>query len=269
MNRPRDTEAKRCVFIAGESPLAEEYASACVGAGMEVAVRFNAGSGGKLPAGAVRRARAGKKDTLGIELTNTSRETKRKNLADMDRALPSGTPILSASAATTVAEQSAWVRAPERLIGIAALPSLLQGTLVEIAPSLPAGRQAIEASQRFFRELGKETSVVQDSPGMVLPRILCMLVNEASFALGEGIARRGDIATAMTLGTNYPLGPLAWGMKIGLEQVRAVLEGLRREFGEERYRTAPLLSRGTLEGSAERSAGAPPTHSQKQRGNRP
>jgi 3-hydroxybutyryl-CoA dehydrogenase len=73
----------------------------------------------------------------------------------------------------------------------------------------------------------------------------------------------------MTLGTNYPLGPLAWGMKIGLEQVRAVLEGLRREFGEERYRTAPLLSRGTLEGSAERSAGAPPTHSQKQRGNRP
>jgi 3-hydroxybutyryl-CoA dehydrogenase len=176
----------------------------------------------------------------------------------MDRSLPPGTPILSASAATTVAEQSAWVRTPERLIGIAALPSLLHGTLVEI-----------EASQSFFRELGKETSVVQDSPGMVLPRILCMLVNEASFALGERIARRGDIDTAMTLGTNYPFGPFEWGKKIGFEQVRAVLEGLRREFGEERYRTAPLLSRGIPEDTAARSAGAPPLHSQQQRGNRP
>lgn len=269
MNSRRGTEAKRRVFIAGESPLVEEYASACVSAGMEVAVSFNAGSGGRLPPGAVRRARGGTKDTLGIELTNTSRETKRKNLAAMDRSLPPGTPILSASAATTVAEQSAWVRTPERLIGIAALPSLLHGTLVEIAPSLTAGRQTIEASQSFFRELGKETSVVQDSPGMVLPRILCMLVNEASFALGERIARRGDIDTAMTLGTNYPFGPFEWGKKIGFEQVRAVLEGLRREFGEERYRTAPLLSRGIPEDTAARSAGAPPLHSQQQRGNRP
>jgi 3-hydroxybutyryl-CoA dehydrogenase len=269
MNKPGGTQGKRRVFIAGESPLVEEYGSACAAAGMEVAVRFNAGSGGSLPPGAVRRARVGTKDTVGIELTNTSRETKRKNLAEMDRALPPDTPILSASAATTVAEQSAWLRTPERLIGIAALPSLLHGALVEIAPSLRAGRQSIEASQRFFRELGKETSVVRDSPGMVLPRILCMLVNEASFALGEQIARRGDIDTAMTLGTNYPLGPFAWGMRIGFEQVRAVLEGLRREFGEERYRTAPLLLRGTPDDMAARSAGARPLHSQKQRGNQP
>jgi 3-hydroxybutyryl-CoA dehydrogenase len=262
MNRSRGTQPKRSVFIAGESPLVEEYASACLAAGMDVAVRFNAGSGGDLPAGSVRRARPAAKDTVGIELTNTSRETKRKNLAAMDRSLPPGTPILSASAATTVAEQSAWVRTPERLIGIAALPSLLHGTLVEIAPSPASGARAIEASQIFFRELGKETSVVQDSPGMVLPRILCMLVNEASFALGERIARRGDIDRAMTLGTNYPFGPFAWGKKIGFEQVRAVLEGLRREFGEERYRTAPLLSRGTPDDTAARSAGAPPPHSQ-------
>jgi 3-hydroxybutyryl-CoA dehydrogenase len=252
MNKSGNTQKKKSVFIAGESPLVEEYASACIAAGMEVAVRFNPGSGGKLPAGAVRRARAGKKELAVLELTNTSRDIKRKNLAELDRALPRETPILSASAATTVAEQSAWVRRPERLIGIAALPSLLHGTLVEIAPSPLAGRQIIDASRGFFRDLGKETSIVQDSPGMVLPRILCMLVNEASFALGERIARRVDIDTAMKLGTHYPHGPLEWGMKIGFEQVRAVLEGLRREFGEERYRTAPLLVRGTPEGPAAR-----------------
>ena len=93
--------------------------------------------------------------------------------------------------------------------------------------------------------------------------------NEASFALGERIARREDIDTAMTLGTNYPFGPFEWGKKIGFEQIRAVLEGLRREFGEERYRTAPLLSRGSPEDTAAGSAGAPPLHSQQQRGNQP
>jgi 3-hydroxybutyryl-CoA dehydrogenase len=233
------------VFIAGESPLVEEYATACISAGMDVGVRFNAGSGGKLPAGAVRRPRAGTKDTIALELTNVARDAKRKNLAEMDRALKRGVPILSASAATTVAEQSAWVRAPERLIGIAALPSLLRGTVAEIAPYPLASKGSVDSAVGFFKDLGKETSVVEDTPGMVLPRILCMIVNEASFALGERIARRTDIDTAMKLGTNYPLGPFEWGSKIGFEHVRAVLEGLRRGFGEERYRTAPLLARGT------------------------
>jgi 3-hydroxybutyryl-CoA dehydrogenase len=237
------------VFVTGESPLVEEYASACLAAGMAVALRFNPEHPGKPPAGARRRARPALTDTVGIELTNTSRETKRHNLAAMDRALPPGAPILSAAAATTVAEQSGWVRNPERLVGIAALPSLLSGSLVEVARTAATGKHAIESAEKFFAALGKECSLVQDSPGMVLPRILCMIVNEASFALGERIARRSDIDTAMKLGTNYPLGPLEWGTKIGMENVRAVLEGLRRDFAEERYRTAPLLARGAAGGA--------------------
>jgi 3-hydroxybutyryl-CoA dehydrogenase len=252
MNSPEPARKATAVFIAGESPLAEEYASVCVEAGMHVSLRLNAGSGTKLPAGAVRRARPGSKDTIALELTNISRETKRKNLAELDRLLGRGVPILTAAAATTVAEQSLWVRAPERLIGLAALPSLLRGGLVEIAPALHAAKEPVDEVHKFFKDLGKEASVVQDSPGMVLPRILCMLVNEASFALGERIARRVDIDTAMKLGTHYPMGPLEWGMKIGLGQVRAVLDCLRREYGEERYRTAPLLARGMPEWPAAR-----------------
>jgi 3-hydroxybutyryl-CoA dehydrogenase len=247
MNEPVRRAAGGRVFIAGESPLVEEYASACLAAGMGAAVMFNPGSGGKLPAGAVRGKTPGGRFTAGLELTNTSREAKRKNLAALDAGLPDGAPILSASAATTVAEQSTWIRRPERLIGIAALPTLLSGMLVELAPSAAAGAGAIEAARKFFTALGKEPSVVQDSPGMVLPRILCMLVNEASFALAERVARRGDIDTAMKLGTHYPFGPIEWGMTIGLGHVRAVLECLHREFGEERYRTAPLLARGLPE----------------------
>jgi 3-hydroxybutyryl-CoA dehydrogenase len=77
----------------------------------------------------------------------------------------------------------------------------------------------------------------------VLPRLVCALVNEAAFAAGEGVADAETIDRAMQLGTNYPLGPLAWGKQIGYGRVLAVLEHLQAEYGEERYRPAPLLRR--------------------------
>ena len=76
---------------------------------------------------------------------------------------------------------------------------------------------------------------------MVLPRIVRCLVNEAAYALMEGVAQPNDIDTAMKLGTNYPHGPLSWGDLIGLDVVLAVMRGLFNEYGEDRYRPAPLL----------------------------
>ncbi|MDB5098981.1 MAG: 3-hydroxyacyl-CoA dehydrogenase [Cyanobacteria bacterium RYN_339] len=82
---------------------------------------------------------------------------------------------------------------------------------------------------------------VPDQLGLVFPRILAMLVNEAYFALGEGVASEADIDRALCLGANYPHGPLAWGSKLGLARVVALLDALRHTLGEERYRAAPLL----------------------------
>ncbi len=81
-----------------------------------------------------------------------------------------------------------------------------------------------------------------------LERIVCQLVNEAAFALGRGIGSAEDIDTAMRLGFNWPRGPLAWGDAIGAEGVLSVLDRLRSETGEERYRAAPLLRRRAAEG---------------------
>jgi 3-hydroxybutyryl-CoA dehydrogenase len=78
---------------------------------------------------------------------------------------------------------------------------------------------------------------------MVMPRILCMLINEAYFAMMEGVADDAAIDTAMKLGTNYPRGPVEWARKIGLVHVVAVLHALQGYFGEDRYRCAPLLTR--------------------------
>ena len=81
-----------------------------------------------------------------------------------------------------------------------------------------------------------------------LERVVCQLVNEAAFALGRGIGSAGDIDTAMRLGFNWPRGPLEWGDAIGAERVLSVLDRLRSETGEERYRSAPLLRRRAAEG---------------------
>jgi 3-hydroxybutyryl-CoA dehydrogenase len=92
-------------------------------------------------------------------------------------------------------------------------------------------------------EMSGVDAAIHDEPlaGFVLGRILCQIINEAAFALGEGVASAADIDTAMRMGTNYPLGPLAWGNKLGLALVLDVLQYLQHFYGEERYRPAPLL----------------------------
>ncbi len=77
----------------------------------------------------------------------------------------------------------------------------------------------------------------------VLGRIVCQVINECAFALGEGVGSAQDIDTGMVLGLNYPRGPLAWADEIGLDHVLAVLDGLCEEYREERYRPAPALRR--------------------------
>ena len=84
-------------------------------------------------------------------------------------------------------------------------------------------------------------ALVQDRVGMVLPRILCQIINEAAFALQEEVASPQDIDTAMKLGTNHPFGPIEWADRIGVGQVNAVLTALQNDLQEDRYRISPLL----------------------------
>jgi len=80
----------------------------------------------------------------------------------------------------------------------------------------------------------------------VLGRIVCQVINESAFALGEGVGSSQDIDTGMVLGLAHPRGPFAWAHEIGLDHVRAVLDALWSEYREERYRTAPALRRGEI-----------------------
>src|SRR5262249_12881695 len=125
-----------------------------------------------------------------------------------------------------------------------ALPDLAGAAVVELArgPTTPAAE--LSAAGRHFAALGKHVEcVLADPPGLVLGRILCQLVNEASFALGEGIGSAPDIDTAMRLGFNWPRGPFEWAEEIGAARIVAALDALHGLLGEERYRVAPELRR--------------------------
>ena len=107
------------------------------------------------------------------------------------------------------------------------------GRLVELTGRRHAGRRAVLRDARHARRARGDT------PGLVLGRIVAQLVNEAHFALGEGIGSAEDIDAGMELGLNHPRGPLEWGEVWGLDAVLAVLDGLHAEYREERWRPAP------------------------------
>jgi 3-hydroxybutyryl-CoA dehydrogenase len=157
---------------------------------------------------------------------------------------PEGPPLQGGPVALLCADGSLHaLDAGGAAVGFHALPPLDATAAVELTRGRGTAEVAVERAEAFFSVLGKRTAWVGDAPGLVLGRIVCQLVNEACFAVGEGVGSREDVDDGMVLGLNHPRGPFAWCEAIGAEHVLAVLDGLRFELGEERYRAAPLLRR--------------------------
>jgi len=141
-------------------------------------------------------------------------------------------------------------------VGFHVLPPLADCGLVELTRSESSSPVAAARAERFFAALGKHVAWVGDAPGLVLGRIVCQVINESAFALGEGVGGAHDIDTGMVLGLSHPHGPFEWADAIGLDHVLTVLEALCEEYREERYRPAPALRRLIQAGRLGRAAGA-------------
>jgi 3-hydroxybutyryl-CoA dehydrogenase len=133
-------------------------------------------------------------------------------------------------------------------VGFHVLPPLGDARLVELTRGDGTSPLVAQRAERFFQTLGKHTEWVGDAPGLVLGRIVCQVINESAFALGEGVGSARDIDLGMVLGLSHPRGPLEWADAIGLDHVLAVLDALCDEYGEERYRPAPAFRRLVREG---------------------
>lgn len=126
----------------------------------------------------------------------------------------------------------------KRLIGMCIWPSLWQRSLLEL--SLPP-LAPLETADALSALLAKPYRQVADSVGLVTPRMLAMLVNEACFTVGEGTATYQAIDPAMQLGVNYPKGPFTWANEIGVSEIGRLMLAIHHRTGEERYKIAPLL----------------------------
>jgi 3-hydroxybutyryl-CoA dehydrogenase len=169
-------------------------------------------------------------------------ENLREKIQQLDKVLPPGCLILSQCCDCTLAEIVSWLQHPERVVGFDGLFWSNRSLISYVKHKKQSPSTRIKA-ENFADQLGYPYIWIEDTPGLVLPRVICMLINEAAFTVGDDVADTGTIDLAVRLGLNYPKGLFEWGSEIGYAQVVAVLDHLYQEFQEERYRVAPLLRR--------------------------
>jgi 3-hydroxybutyryl-CoA dehydrogenase len=134
---------------------------------------------------------------------------------------------------------------PHSFIGLNALPGFINRSLAEVSLADAKDEGIL---QKTMQQLQWEYKLINDRVGMITPRIIFMIINEACYTLQEGTATIADIDTSMKLGTNYPFGPFEWADKIGIRQVYETLEAIYQDTYDERYKICPLLKTKYLKG---------------------
>ena len=226
---------KSSLAIIGKNRLAEELLALCRERGFE-ATRLSD------PAAMVPTT------TFVIDTENGDEDRKRALLQRLDAALPPSALMISSCLRFGTTHMAAWVKNPERVVGFATFFPLKERKLIELAGGLRTTESAMTQAEELWKSLGKEAVRGKDMAGLTFPRILSLIINEAARSLEEGVANAEEIDVAMRLGVNYPQGPLRWADQIGLDDVLAVLEGLERETGDDRYRPAALLKKLVVAG---------------------
>jgi 3-hydroxybutyryl-CoA dehydrogenase len=155
----------------------------------------------------------------------------------------------------SITEIASVTNRPDRFIGAHFFNPVPVMRLLEIIRGLQTSEETLETAVAWGKKIGKEVIVVKEAPAFAVNRILCTMLNEAFYALGEGIASAEDIDKGMVLGCNHPIGPLALSDLVGNETLLHVMEGLHRELGD-KYRPAPLLRQMVRAGRYGRKSGS-------------
>ena len=178
---------------------------------------------------------------LAIEAVTEDMAVKLDLFRRLDAVLPPAALLASNTSSISITALAAATRRPEQFIGMHFMnpPPVMQ--LIEVIRGLQTSDATYAAVVELARRFGKTVVTSKDSPGFIVNRILIPLLNEACFALQEGLATPADIDTAVKLGLNHPMGPLTLADFVGLDTCLAIAEVLHRELGDDKYRPAPLL----------------------------
>jgi len=178
---------------------------------------------------------------LVIEAATENLELKLKLFAALDALAKPEAVIASNTSSISITKLAAATKRPDKVIGMHFFNPVPMMALVELIRGLATSDSTYEAVEAVTKQLGKTPVAVKNSPGFVVNRMLCPMINEAIFALSEGLATAAEIDEAMKLGCNHPIGPLALCDLIGVDVELAVMQVLYEGFKDSKYRPAPLL----------------------------
>lgn len=177
---------------------------------------------------------------LAIEAIVENTDIKVKLFQELDSLMAKDALIASNTSSISITRLAASTKRPSQFMGVHFMNPVPVMKLVELIKGLQTSEETYTTLQQLCEKMGKQTVLAIDSPGFIVNRILCPMINEAIYLLQEGV-KPEDVDNAMKLGTNQPMGPLTLADFVGLDTLLYILRILHNELGEDKYRPCPLL----------------------------
>jgi 3-hydroxybutyryl-CoA dehydrogenase len=190
-----------------------------------------------------------------IEAAIENMALKKTIYQELDSTLKADAILATNTSSLSITEIAAATKRPDKVIGMHFFNPAPVMALIEVIRGIATSDATYNAVMELSRSLGKTPVTVHEAPGFVVNRILIPLINEGAFVLSEGTASAEDIDTAMKLGANHPMGPLALGDLVGLDVCQAIMDVLYSETGDPKYRTAPIIRKMVRAGKLGRKTG--------------
>ena len=189
-----------------------------------------------------------------VEVVIEIMDLKKKVYAELEEIVPPHCLFFTNTSGLSITEMAAITKRPDKMIGTHFFNPVPVMRLLEIIRAHQTSDETLAIATEWGKKLGKEVIIVKEAPAFVVNRILCTMLNEAFFAMDEGLASPEDIDKGMVLGCNHPIGPLALSDLVGEDTLLRIMEGLNRELGD-KYRPAQYLRKLVRAGNFGRKTG--------------